>query len=103
MAVTKAAANHLAEYGIRANVISPSTIDTPNRSRIATAGGFKNDVLNLSAGDDRAARPMTHVLPRFGAPEDVAHAAVFLASDAASDLTASNLPVDGGTLRHRMA
>lgn len=102
LAVTKSAANHLAEYGIRANVICPSTIETAARSKIATKGGFKNDVLNITAADMAGPRKLTHVLPRFGKPEDIANAALFLASDESSYMTASNLPVDGGTLRHRM-
>ena len=36
--------------------------------------------------------------PRFGRPQDVANAAVFLASDRASFITGSNLVIDGGWL-----
>jgi glucose 1-dehydrogenase len=36
--------------------------------------------------------------PRFGRPEDIANAAVFLASDRATFITGSNLVVDGGWL-----
>jgi len=39
----------------------------------------------------------TQPLPRKGRPEDVAEAAVFLASDRAAHITGIVLPVDGGT------
>jgi meso-butanediol dehydrogenase/(S,S)-butanediol dehydrogenase/diacetyl reductase len=39
-------------------------------------------------------------LPRFGTPEDIGDAAVFLASDEAEFITGANLAVDGGWLAH---
>lgn len=41
-----------------------------------------------------------HPLDRFGEPEEVAGAAVFLVSDAASFVTGSILTVDGGWIAH---
>lgn len=80
---TKAIAGDLARHGIRVNAISPGPIDT----------GLARTALSpeLRAGY-RARVPME----RFGEPEEVASAAVFLASDEASYITGEILFVDGG-------
>lgn len=72
--------------GIRANAISPGAMDTPPlRSYIATLpGGADGYVGEMPAG-------------RLGTPEEIAKAAVFLASDEASYVNGTCLPVDGGT------
>ncbi len=73
----------LAPYNIRVNAISPGVIDTPATHGLLVAGGEK---------------PFTDCLliKRIGTPEDIAEAAVYLASDEASYITGINLPVDGG-------
>ena len=71
-----------ASSGIRVNAISVGGIDTPS---------FNQDLEDLKVIVD-AGCPMG----RLGKPEEVAHTAVFLASDAASYITGVNLPVDGG-------
>jgi len=103
IAFTKGVATHVAEYGIRANVICPATIETPNRTLIARNSNYKNDVLNVTAEDMEAgrAKKVSHVLPRFGRPEDIAYAAVFLASEESGYINAATFPVDGGTVRTR--
>jgi NAD(P)-dependent dehydrogenase (short-subunit alcohol dehydrogenase family) len=89
--VTKAAVIHLTKHlaselgpGVRVNAIAPGLVKTD----LARA-------LWESFGDDIAARLP---LRRLGEPEDVAAAAVFLASDAASWITGTTLVVDGGAL-----
>ena len=76
----------LAAKGIRANVISPGPIDTP-----ILEGQFGE---NTDAMKERfkAMIPMG----RIGKPEDIASAAVFLASDESSYISGIDLPVDGG-------
>jgi meso-butanediol dehydrogenase / (S,S)-butanediol dehydrogenase / diacetyl reductase len=69
-------------HGIRANAISPGIVDTP---AIESA---MNDALR----ERIAGSPMG----RMARPEEIAHAALFLASDEASFITAANLSVDGG-------
>jgi NAD(P)-dependent dehydrogenase (short-subunit alcohol dehydrogenase family) len=73
------------EYGVRVNCIAPGTIETPIwAERVAT---HPNVFEELSAW---------YPLGRVGQPDDVANAALFLASDAASWITGVLLPVDGG-------
>ena len=72
--------------GIRANAISPGAMDTPPlRQYIETLpGGAEGYVGEMPSG-------------RLGTPEEIAKAAVFLASDEASYINGVCLPVDGGT------
>ncbi len=72
-------------FGIRANCIAPETILTErNRERISQA--------------QQQALIDFHPLKRLGTPEDVAHAAVFLASDKASWITGAVFDVAGGAV-----
>jgi NAD(P)-dependent dehydrogenase (short-subunit alcohol dehydrogenase family) len=90
---TKAAVIHfttilaaeVARDGIRVNSISPGVIETPRTTR------------RFARPEDlRAARGPLHMLGRVGQPDEVARAALFLASDDASFTTATDLLVDGG-------
>jgi NAD(P)-dependent dehydrogenase (short-subunit alcohol dehydrogenase family) len=80
---------------IRANVVTPGIIDTPLLRQAAT-----KTLLEIYKTDDieevRRIRAKTVPLGRFGDPEDVANAAVFLASDDARYITGIELVVDGG-------
>jgi 2-keto-3-deoxy-L-fuconate dehydrogenase len=79
-----------AAAGIRVNVVVPGAIDTP---LLARAFG--------RAPDPEAARARSvarHPLGRLGRPDEVARAALFLASDDSSFTTGSCLMVDGGWL-----
>jgi NAD(P)-dependent dehydrogenase (short-subunit alcohol dehydrogenase family) len=75
----------LAPLGIRVNVISPGPIETPMLAPMMATSG---------ATEWRAAVP----LARYGTPEDVAAAALYLASDEANFVTGHVLAVDGGFL-----
>jgi len=87
--VTRAVALDLAPHGITVNAIGPSLVETDlTRERMRTIPGYREEEL--------ARTP----LGRFGTPEDVASAAVFFASDAASFITGQTLLVDGGTSAH---
>jgi NAD(P)-dependent dehydrogenase (short-subunit alcohol dehydrogenase family) len=86
------AASHTAD-GIRANTVCPGPIETPMlRDTFAQAG----DAAAMAAREAafRARNPMG----RFGAPEEVSEAVLFLLSDAASFITGVALPIDGGRL-----
>jgi 2-dehydro-3-deoxy-D-gluconate 5-dehydrogenase len=84
--VTKAMANELAPMGIQVNAIAPGYIAT-------------NNTVALQADDTRNRQIMERVpAGRWGRPEDIAGAAVFLASPAADYVTGHILAVDGGWL-----
>jgi len=83
--ITKQIAVDYAKDLIVCNCISPGKI-------VTGAGGLAKDPARLEY--QRRRTPW----PRFGRPEDVANAALFLASDRASFITGSNLVIDGGWL-----
>jgi meso-butanediol dehydrogenase / (S,S)-butanediol dehydrogenase / diacetyl reductase len=85
LALTRQLAAEGADHGIRCNSISPGAIETP-----ATAA-----VLASFTGPD-GGRRIPIPLGRFGRPEDVAHLALFLASDESEWVTATDYVVDGG-------
>ncbi|MGY1812592.1 SDR family NAD(P)-dependent oxidoreductase [Blastococcus sp. SYSU D00820] len=72
--------------GIRVNAVSPALTRTPATEHLFTDPDSPFDFA-------RARIP----LGRAGRPEDIAHAALWLASDDAGYVTGVNLPVDGGT------
>lgn len=87
--LTKVGAMEMGPHKIRVNAISPGLIATPLTVILTgTPSILENYLENIPLG-------------RSGIPEDVAHAALFLASDEASWITAENLFVDGGTVTKR--
>jgi len=80
----KGVALELAPRGIRANCINPGMIDTD----LLKSGSIGQDELEK----DRLKYP----LKRYGKPEEVAYAAVYLLSDATKWITGSSLLIDGG-------
>jgi glucose 1-dehydrogenase len=83
--ITKQIAVDYARHLIVCNCISPGKVVTGK-------GGMAKDPARLE--HQRQRTPW----PRFGRPQDIANAAVFLASDRASFITGSNLVIDGGWL-----
>jgi NAD(P)-dependent dehydrogenase (short-subunit alcohol dehydrogenase family) len=86
---TRAIAVRYAPHGIRANTVLPGVIDTPLVDR-QIAGQFADREAMIRARNESS--PMG----RMGTAFDVAHAALFLASDEAAYITGVCLPVDGG-------
>ena len=87
--LTKTLAVEFGTRGIRVNALSPGLIDTPSVRAGLIAGGVDAETcLNFWKSNI----PMG----RIGEPEEIANAAVFLASDKASYITGSNILVDGG-------
>lgn len=84
LCLTNQLALELAPYGIRANVILPGLIATP-----ATKAIMEHPEKNK-----RWLRQI--LLGRFGEPEEIAKAALFMASDDSSYITGAQLVVDGG-------
>ncbi len=81
---TRTAALELSRHGIRVNCIAPDMIDTPHTAELHTP---------------EAEKAIARVVPlgRMGSTDDVAGAAVYLASDMAAWITGINIHVDGGT------
>ena len=78
----------LKDRRIRVNAISPGSIDTP---------GLSDLLASSEIGEQRKAMISNSVpLGRFGTPDEIAKAVVFLASDDASYITGIELFVDGG-------
>lgn len=91
---SKSAAIDLAEHGIRVNCIAPGSIRTP-MTTYGEPGMSEEAVQRLRAAIDTATMA-GQPLKRPGRPEDVAQAALYLASDRSAQVTGMLLPVDGG-------
>lgn len=90
LALTRQAAVEWGGYGIRCNAISPGMIRTALGEHVYR--------------DERLMRQRLEGIPlnRIGAPEDVARVVLFLASEAASYLTGTEIVVDGGITQAAM-
>jgi D-sorbitol dehydrogenase (acceptor) len=92
---TQSAALALAPHKIRVNAISPGVIDTPMWKDVdALFAKFEDKPLGQKKREVGEAVPLGYM----GAPDDVARAAVFLASDQSSYVTAQTICVDGGNV-----
>jgi NAD(P)-dependent dehydrogenase (short-subunit alcohol dehydrogenase family) len=85
ISLTRSIASYYAPRGIRANVICPGLIATPMSQRAQESEHIRARLPQL--------QPLTG---EFGSPNDVAQAALYLASDESSFVTGSILTVDGG-------
>jgi len=87
LGVTKVAALEYAALGVRVNAVCPGPIKTP----------LSDGVLREHPDAERLVEAIMSRLPvrRWGLPEEVAEAVVWLCSDAASFITGTALPVDG--------
>ena len=83
-AFVQGAAKELAAKHIRVNAVCPAMVD----SQILSSGTISDDQLKKTMEQ--------YPLGRFGVPQDVAWAMIYLLSDASSWITGVNLPVDGG-------
>jgi NAD(P)-dependent dehydrogenase (short-subunit alcohol dehydrogenase family) len=90
LAFTRSLAADLAPFGIRVNAVAPGRIDTDTLR--------KEYLLTPDPEAKRSADERAILARRFGRPEEVARAVLFLASDESSYTTGAALPVDGGTI-----
>jgi NAD(P)-dependent dehydrogenase (short-subunit alcohol dehydrogenase family) len=83
-ALTRGLAVEYAAYNIRVNALAPGFIETALTERVLKVKQFADALLEQTP------------LRRFGTAEDVAQAALFLASDESAFVTGAELAVDGG-------
>ena len=86
ISLTRAMAADFAQHGIRVNCVAPGTTMTPLGKRL-----IENDT-----PEKLAQRLSRYPLGRFGQPEEIARAVLFLASDDSSYATGTCLVIDGG-------
>ncbi len=84
LALTRGLAVEYAPFGIRVNALAPGFVETPLTERALKNPGIQKALIDSTP------------LRRFGRPEEIAKAALFLASDDASFVTGAELAVDGG-------
>ncbi len=97
---SKSLAVDLAPHGIRVNAVSPGVVPVPTLDKIHSGElpslwPVDSSVTGLM-GPLMKQRSSNVPLGRKGTPQDIAHAVLFLVSDAASYVTGQNLAVDGG-------
>src|SRR5690606_7537070 len=87
--IAQIAANELAGRKIRVNIVSPGPIDTPGLNTVLPAEA-KESIAGATA------------LQRLGHPDEIAKTVLFLASDAASFITGTEIVADGGYLNYAL-
>ncbi len=83
IALTRSLARALGPHGVRVNAVSPGITETP--------------MIGAYSDEQRAAMLRRFPLGRFAAPEEIAHAGLYLISDAASFMTGEVMHVNGGS------
>lgn len=89
--VTKVAAMENGPHGIRVNTVAPGAIDTP----------MLRSALDQFGLTEEGFAPQLSLLNRFGKPDEVAQASLWLASDQSSYVTGTVLHVDAGYVEAR--
>lgn len=83
-ALSKAAATQFGRQGVRVNALFPGIIETPMTKELSTSKDLLDQLVQATP------------LQRLGQPEDIANAALFLASDDSSYITGAEIVIDGG-------
>lgn len=83
-AISKAATTQFGHQGVRVNALFPGIIETPMTKALSTSKELLDRLVQATP------------LQRLGKPEDIANAALFLASDDSSYITGAEIVIDGG-------
>ena len=96
LTMTFSVARDYVSHGIRCNAVSPARVHTPFVDGYLATNypGREREMF------DQLSR--TQPIGRMGQPEEIAELALFLCSDAASFITGSNVPIDGGFMTLKM-
>ncbi|MGV3605071.1 MAG: SDR family NAD(P)-dependent oxidoreductase [Planctomycetaceae bacterium] len=96
------AAKDLAPYGVRVNGLCPGMVQTPLNRRVWQSWNDAQPENEKRSYEDWAGEKVKKIAPlgRWQTPEDMAAAAVFLASKRAHNITGQTLNVDGGQVMH---
>ncbi len=90
MSITRSVAIDFVQQGIRANAICPGTVHTP------FVEGYLERNFAATKDEERKKMHARQPIGRMGRPDEIASAALYLASDEASFVTGSTLVIDGG-------
>ncbi|MGA2127548.1 MAG: glucose 1-dehydrogenase [Xanthobacteraceae bacterium] len=96
--LTKSVAKELGDSNIRVNCICPGYIATPI---FAKSHGLATEVADRTVEPVKEWLAQVQPIPRAGVPEDIAHAALWLASDESTFVSGHALVVDGALLAGR--
>jgi 3-oxoacyl-[acyl-carrier protein] reductase len=95
--LTKSLSTELGEDNVMVNAVCPGWVDTSLWKR--NAEGLKSELGVKSEEEARRLAARKNALNRFGKPEELASAIVFLCSERASYITGVSLNLDGGRLK----
>lgn len=90
ISITRSVAIDFVQQGIRANAICPGTVHTP------FVEGYLERNFADTKDEERKKMHARQPIGRMGRPDEIANAALYLASDEASFVTGSTLVIDGG-------
>jgi NAD(P)-dependent dehydrogenase (short-subunit alcohol dehydrogenase family) len=95
VAFSRAVAAELGEHGVRVNSLSPGAIVT---GIFGKGAGVDPDIADQQAGMLTERFAKLQPIPRAGLPDDIAHGALYLASDASGFVNGTDLLIDGGLI-----
>ena len=93
--ITRSTALEVGQYNINVNTVCPAMVDGPRFERVCAA---RAERLGTTPEQVRTDYEAQYALRRISAPEDIADAVVFLASERARQITGQELAVDGGSV-----
>lgn len=93
LSLTRSEAIDLAKYGIRANAISPGSVETP---LLEAAVDQAAQLFNRTKEEQWQVWRSQYPTQRFTSPQEIAELALFLCSERATNITGANFVIDGG-------